>query len=293
MNKTPSELLKFWLQRQLPASAWQWLDAELGQLAQNPSDRQLSITLGMIPRRLGKADLDLTGDDSATAETARSGWKPHYWSIDNAARILALDLVARDGSGSNISFDKRFEDLCRYADVAELIALYRGLALYPAPQTLELQAAEGLRTNMRAVFEAIAHHNPYPREQFDQNRWNQMVLKALFIGSSLWPIQGLDERSNPELARILCDYVHERRAAGRPIAVELWRCIGPFAEGAMLDDLAQELRTGSAIERQAAVLALSASPDPNAAVLLQTVPELAAPVSTGAVNWDSFSQSIH
>ena len=117
------------------------------------------------------------------------------------------------------------------------MALYRGLPLYPEPEAFEWQVGEGLRTSMRAVFEAIAHRSPYPKENFSEDRWNHMVLKALFIGSTLAPIQGLDERANPTLAQILRDYAHERWAAGRPVTPELWRCIGPFAEGIMLDDL--------------------------------------------------------
>ena len=83
------------------------------------------------------------------------------------------------------------------------MALYRGLPLYPEPETFEWQVGEGLRTSMRAVFEAIAHRSPYPKENFSEDRWNHMVLKALFIGSTLAPIQGLDERANPVLAEIL------------------------------------------------------------------------------------------
>ena len=65
-----------------------------------------------------------------------------------------------------------------------------------------------------------------------------MVLKALFVETTLAPIVGLDERANPELARILRDYAHERWAAGRPVSPELWRCVGPFAtDAAALDDL--------------------------------------------------------
>ncbi len=56
---------------------------------------------------------------------------------------------------------------------------------------------------MRAVFEAIAHRNPYPKAHFDIHRCNRMVLKALFIRRPLAPIQGLDQRANPELARIM------------------------------------------------------------------------------------------
>ena len=56
-----------------------------------------------------------------------------------------------------------------------------------------------------------------------------MVLKALFIDNPLHPIEGLDRRWNLEVARILCDYTHESRAAGRPVTPDLWRGVGRFA----------------------------------------------------------------
>lgn len=65
-----------------------------------------------------------------------------------------------------------------------------GLPLYPEPADIEPWVGEGLRTNMRSVFEAIAHENPYPMHYLDTHRWNHMVLKALFVGSRLAPIEG-------------------------------------------------------------------------------------------------------
>ncbi len=179
--------------------------------------------------------------------------------------------------------------LCRTADVGEAVALYRGLPLYPEPERLEWQAGEGLRTSMRAVFEAIAHRNPYPKENFSEDRWNHMVLKALFIGSTLHPIQGLDERANPTLARILRDYAHERWAAGRPVTPELWRCMGPFAEGEMVEDLERLAGSEDAQDRRAAALALAASPDGRASRVLERLPVEAMMVKTGGLSWDSIS----
>ncbi len=57
-----------------------------------------------------------------------------------------------------------------------------------------------------------------------------MVLKALFIESPLWPIQGLDERANPHLAQMLIDYMRERIAAKRVVHYELFRAIGGYLE---------------------------------------------------------------
>jgi hypothetical protein len=116
-----------------------------------------------------------------------------------------------------------------------------------------------------------------------------MVLKALFVGSQLWPIVGLDRRANPELARMLSDYAHERWSAGRPVSPELWRCVGPHASGALLKDLERVLQQGTEPERKAAALALRASPDPAAAGLLQREPVLAAAAASGAITWEQLA----
>jgi hypothetical protein len=224
MSETPLDLLRGWVIRQAGGQAT-WFDEALTALGRSPVERDLHIVLGLAPRRLGKADLRLTHDDLAAAEAARPGWDPSGWSVDGAARVAAL--LAFRGQRP---FAETFKDLRRTADAAELIALYRGLPLYPEPEALDFEAGEGLRSNLRPVFEAIAHRNPFPRDHFDEHRWNHMVLKALFVGSELAPIAGLDERANPELARILIDYARERWAAGRPVTPELWRPVRPFME---------------------------------------------------------------
>jgi hypothetical protein len=275
MSDTARKLLRDWLLRQLGPERGAWLDAQIAALTKDSSDAALEIALGMVPRKLGKAELALTDADLAAADQAIPGWDPRGWNVTDAARILLLSGLAAGGK----PFAERFRALCRTADVAELTTLYRGLPLYPDPASLEEQVGEGLRSNMRGVFDAIAH--------FDQHRWNHMVLKALFIGSPLAPIQGLDERANPELARIMCDFAHERWAAGRPVPFEIWRCVGPFAEGGAIDDLARVLSSGESIERRAAALALAASPDRRAAQLLAEVPALAADISRTQLTWAS------
>jgi hypothetical protein len=50
-----------------------------------------------------------------------------------------------------------------------------------------------------------------------------MVLKALFTGVALDRIVNLDDRLNPELARMASDYASARRAAGRSVPADLWR----------------------------------------------------------------------
>jgi hypothetical protein len=284
---TALELMEGWVRRQLPPEQWQWL-TERNAAGPATPEKDLFITLGLIPRKLGKADLELTSEDQAAAEQVVPGWSPRGWSVDGAARVVTLLRTI----ASRNDFPERFRQLCRTADVAEAIAFYRGLILYPSPEALEPQAAEGVRSNMRAIFEAVAHDNPYPRRHFDQHRWNQMVLKALFVDSRLHPIQGLDERANAELAEMLRDYAHERWAADRPVSPELWRCVGPFAESeeaiADLDRAAQ----GEHTDRAAAVLALSVSPSPQAAERLAAMPYLAAQIEDGSLTWDRLGAGL-
>lgn len=285
MNEAASTLIRQWLGCRIPIEAMAWLSEQIDQAFSEPGDRTLHIAFGLIPRRLGKAYLNLTAEELESARTAVTGWTPLSWTVADAARALLLSSLP----GRNPDFAPRFRALCATAEVSESISLYRGLPLYPEPESLQPQVGEGLRTNMRDVFEAIAHYNPYPRQYFDTHRWNHMVLKALFVGSALAPIQGLDARANAELARIMLDFAHERRAAGRPIPHEIWRCVGPFAQGGALADLERVLTGGGPVERKAAALALAASPDAAAPAILAGAADLAADIAHGRLTWNSLS----
>jgi hypothetical protein len=278
----PPALLLEWLHRKAAPDAMAWLDDQLKSLDRQSGSRKLFIAIGLASRRFARSELALDEADLASAAQARPGWDPRAWSLADAARILLLVELSRREAG----FANVFTDLCRTADVAESVAFYRGLPLYDRPGELEAQAAEGARSNMQVVFEAVAHRNPYPRDQFDEQRWNHMILKALFIGSALAPVQGLEARGNPRLAAMLLDYAHERWAAGRTVSPELWRCVGPFADDAGLADLERLLDSGTTQDRQAAILALSASPNPAAKPLVDANPDLARQAASGTLTWE-------
>lgn len=278
-------MLQEWLFQRLDENARDWMTGQLSRLETERGDASLGIAFGLAPRKLGKGMLDLSPAEAAAADGCIAGWKPGNWSLAEAGRILLLASLP----GRDPDFAPRFRALCQTADVAESIALYRGLPLYPEPESLEPQVGEGLRSNMLTVFEAIAHHNPYPASYFDTHRWNHMVLKALFVGSRLALIHGLDARANAELARIMGDFAHERWAAGRQVPFEIWRCVGPFATGAALADLDRVLASGTPLERQAAALALAASPDPAARERLNRLPDLEEHIASGALRWDVLS----
>ena len=281
MSVAARTLLRDWLWQRLDAAGKDWLAGQIALVERERGDKALYIAFSLVPRRLGNAPLALSEAELSEAQRRMEGWFPGDWSRADAGRILLLAGLP----GKDPDFAPRFRALCQTADVTEAIALYRGLPWYPEPAALEPLVGEGLRSNMRAVFEAIAQHNPYPKRFFATHRWNHMVLKALFIGSRLAPIQGLDERANEELARIMRDFAHERWAAGREVPFEIWRCVGPFAHGDALHDLERVQSSTALVEQQAAALALSASPDPAAAELLKRTPAFAADIASGRLTW--------
>lgn len=277
-----ASLLRSWLAARLSADALGWLDQQIASIAAGDRPLALGVAIGLAPRKVGKADFDLTAAEKEAGQTLRPGLDATGWSLDQAARILLALSSFRDDEAA---FAAGLERIFTTAEIGEQIALLKGLALFPTPKLLIARAAEGVRSAMQPVFEAVAHANPYPREEFSEAQWNQMVVKALFIGSRLAPIQGLDARRNADLARMLIDYADERRAAGRSISPELWRCVAPFATEDDVARLGAILRDGSEAEAAGAALALADCPQPSARAALEQRPELASAVGSGQLTW--------
>ena len=286
--QTPRDLLCFWLDRQLDGDAKAWFAAQADKLGKAHADRDLYMAVSLVPRKIGKDDLDLTAEDLDAADAVRPGWDPSGWSTDQAARLALMLTSMADGE----VFNRRLDQLCTTADVRELIVFFQGLPIYPEQTRYVDRAREGARTNMKAVFEAVAHRNPYAAENFALNAWNQMVLKAIFVGSALAPIKGLDERRNEELATTLVDYAHERWAASRAITPELWRMVAPYVDETLIEDLKRPLASEVAAERHAAVLALRESGDATAVSLLEDHQDLLRDVEEGRISWETVSRDM-
>ena len=245
------ELLSAWLRTRLPTDAFAWFDNELRGLQTQPEQARWFKALGMAPRKLGKADLQPTQSELQAAEALRQGLDPTEWSVDQTARI-AFTLAFYQGDEAG--FVQQVAMLIDTSEINELLAIFRGFALFPHPEALEPKAREAIRSTMRPVYEAMSHRNPYPFEFFDEAAWNQMIVKAFFLDSSIWQIQGVDERYNADLSVILILLVQERWAAGRFIAPEIWRCAVPHANAEGVAVILQAL-AGKALERELQVIA--------------------------------------
>ncbi|MFN6540629.1 MAG: EboA family metabolite traffic protein [Nostoc sp. EkiNYC01] len=281
-----NKLLHQWLLQSVSQTGITWLEQKQAQIASGAAERVFFTAFSAVPRYLGKQKLQLTSQDLEAAQEAISGWNPVNWSVDQAGRTLLLLALPQDDAETYVrSLDKVFSS----ADMGELVALYQSLPLLPHPELHRQRAAEGIRSNMSNVFQAIALRNPYPADYLDNAAWNQMVLKAVFVGSPLHLIWGLDRRANPELAKMLTDYAHERWAAKRSVIPELWRPVGKFADSAIIADLEKVLANGDITEQQAAALACAESSLPQAQALLSHYPDLQSSIEQGNLTWSSFS----
>jgi len=76
---------------------------------------------------------------------------------------------------------------------------------------------DAMRTNSSEIFSFIAHRDSYPSKFFNDEEFNQLVLKALFMGIDILKIKNIYNRKNPSLVYKMNDYAEERFLARREI----------------------------------------------------------------------------
>ncbi|MBE7170307.1 MAG: EboA domain-containing protein [Williamsia sp.] len=210
--------------------AAEWLERVSGPLT---DAGQLYPAFAQVPRKVGKAVLSQTPPADNGLMPPGSESRFDHWTIDRLCRVY---LLAAYTNPDEEQYCKTVEGLFTAADMNELVALYSALPVLAYPDRWKKRCAEGIRSNLGNVLEAIMYHNPYPAAYLEQPGWNQLILKAFFTDKQLALIDGLQERNNRELALTLLDYVHERWAAGRTVNPMIWLLIGQFAEEAFLKD---------------------------------------------------------
>ncbi len=277
-----------WLRLRLDSDGIEWLNQQRRDLINGTEDWKFFTSFSAAPRHTGKKPLELSDDESQQANQLRSGWSPAHWSVDQLARtFLVLTIAEKDKEQFLDQLEKTFVS----SDMGEAEALYQMLPILPYPGELTDRAAEGIRSNMTSVFNAVALRNPYPAEYMDEDAFNQVVLKALFVESPLYLIRGIDDRVNEKLADMLVDYAHERWAADRSVSPELWRPVGPYA-GDYLEDLERVLGHPDEIQKQAAILALSAGSSPEAKELVEQHQDIIDTIEAENITWDTIGQKV-
>lgn len=198
--------------------AGNWVEGVFAASAPVEND-DLATAFAATARRVGKHPLQLGTRDLAQLRWAGAREFPCAWTLDELARGLLL--VRAASMLSPTALQRLVEECYARGDNRERRAVLRSLALLPQPERFVALAVEACRSSIEPLFEAVACENTYPSGYFPELNFNQMVLKALFIGVPLHRIVGLTARITPELKRMAADYASERRAAGRRVPADI------------------------------------------------------------------------
>jgi len=272
------------LKRNAPAEGATWLDDFMVNQFMGFNQRQFYFAFSGATRRFPKTELTVSQDELAALGRRLAGFTVEGWTTDQLARVSLLVTLADQDREVFLESLRALQDT---ADMREAVAIYSAFPLLPYPEELVPLAREGLRSNITSVFDSIALRNPFPAAHFDEEGWNQMVLKALFISRPLWKIHGFDARANAALADALRYLAHERWSAGRSFSPELWRGCARFVTEAWTEDVRRVAGSEEPGQREAAALMVHAAG-------LNSLRELLAPelerVAAGKLTWDSLGQ---
>ncbi|HXI11284.1 MAG TPA: EboA domain-containing protein [Thermoanaerobaculia bacterium] len=192
----------------LHPDAVDWIQSEVSALRAAPDTRRLTRSFAAIARRLPR-EQSTVGADSAAI---------HLNTLDMARYVLlraALDPLDTASRCQTVAA------LYKTGSTGERCSIARILPCFPSAGSYLTVAVEACRTHVEPVFAAIACENPYPAEHFPELNFNQMVLKAVFVGLQLSRVVGLRSRRGSELQRMARALTSERQAAGRPIPADL------------------------------------------------------------------------
>lgn len=265
------------------------LDGLSDKLAAGIGSSQFNTAFVSIPRKTGKSIVVLSGEQDKAIRIAGAGLTIQSWGVDRLCRVW---LLMNADSSDEQRYTRSIENLFLAAEMNELVALYSALPVLAYPRHWVGRCAEGIRSNIGDVLEAIMCNNPYPATYLDERAWNQLVLKAFFTEKPVEQIIGLDERSNPELAKVLSDYAHERWAAHRTVNPQIWRCTGKFVDENLFPDIEKLAASQHEPDKEAAALVCYNSSYPPAQALLNTTPDRKAAIVSGTLTWDILANKI-
>ena len=199
-----------------------WIEAKREIVSNLDTSHKFKVFFSLATRFISTEIPTWNEEELNTLEDIYPGFGNSAWSRQDLARVLLM--LALDTSVNQNILISFFE----IAEMKEQIALYKGLYLLENASQFSPQVAEGIRTNMVNVFDAIASGNPFPKTYLEDDAWNQLILKSFFMDRKLYSIQFLDEGKNENLANMLQDYVKERWSAGRQVSPEIWRMINGY-----------------------------------------------------------------
>ncbi|MGH7229766.1 MAG: EboA domain-containing protein [Nitrospiraceae bacterium] len=184
------------------------------------SETLFTECFGTMAQLLGRTAVRLTDKEMVDLNGFGVMWKPSK-TLDELGRTAFLMIAATHLP--DLLFQSQLQRCYDNGDPRERRAVLRTLPLLPEAERFVPIAVDACRSHVQPIFEAVACENFYPAGHFPERYFNQMVLKALFTGTSLDRIFGLERRVTEELLRMAADYAAERLAAGRSVPMDIER----------------------------------------------------------------------
>ena len=272
-----------------PPKALAWLQQTVDEQGKSFQQRPFYYAFSGVSRRFDKKATTDAGDGQLTFLSKKApGFTVAGWDEFRLARVILLTVLAEQKKDI---FLENLKALIGTADLREQVAIFSAFPLLPHPAALVEFATDGLRSNIIDIFDSISLNNPFASENFTDEAWNQMVLKAIFITRPLYRIVGHGERTNLALAEAISDLAHERWAAGRTITPEAWRGCTNFLDERISGDIAKMAGSSEANDRSAAALVVSAAEGKLDSLKDRLSKEIAA-IESGELTWHSLGQTL-
>jgi hypothetical protein len=259
-------------------------------IAKDFSTRGFYLAFSSLTRYFNSDLYPLTQQDIIDAKAIHPNWDINGFSKKDMAQLvifLSLPTIDKDEYISIVS------RLFYVGDIGELKLLYSNIFLFPFQEEFVSIATEGIRSNIKDVFEAIALNNIYPSLYFTEKQWNQMILKAIFNSSSISNIIGLSSRANITLSQQISDYAHERWAAGRNINPEIWQITSFAYTEQLLADYNKLLNSSDIFENNAGILVCMDTNNKYTDKLLKQYTELKEKILAKKYTWLQLSADCY
>lgn len=249
LHEANDQQIVFLIKQYLSDEEWALLVSEAEQVVRDPTPNKVARIFATLPRKIKNGDAKVSRGEITDVGPNEMPLIVRDWSLTRLIRVWVLmHLPPNDRS----AYVKLIEQLFIYGEVEELVALYSALPLYHYPEVWHQRCAEGIRSNMGSVREAVLIDNYYPSRFLDDSSWNQLVLKGFFTDEYMLGIVGLAERNNETLAHTLIDYAYERSAAHRDVHPVLWVLVAPYINERAFALMTERLgKDGNLEERQA------------------------------------------
>jgi hypothetical protein len=198
-----------------------WLRDTSAIANESNSFNKFKIAFSLVSRKVPHQSVQINSTQEEELKK-QFGLMLTNWDLQRLYRIwmiLQIDVSEKE------AYIAKINDLFSNAEMNELASMYAALPILAYPESWTLRCAEGVRSNIGSVLDAIILNNPYPSAFLDETAWNQLILKAFFTDKDTTQIIGVAKRANSNLAKSLQDYVAERKAANRAIHDQLWEMI--------------------------------------------------------------------